>query len=112
MADKKETVSVATTSNRESLDPGFSYNELLNALVKGSTPLLDKQHEVTVEMFVLASGRNEQSCRNELDRKVDNGQLKKHRTIVNSSGRKMNAYYDPTKWQPKEVSIEQSSSTK
>lgn len=100
MAIKKETVPPTPADIGDSIKADFSYNELLNELVNQSMPTLNKEHEVSTEMYSLASGRTESACRDELDRKVRNGILKKHRVYSLEGRRGINAYYDPKKWNP------------
>jgi hypothetical protein len=76
-------------------------NLLLIELTKAvSKPYLDELHEVTIEMLSVSSGRDIQACRSELEKKFNNGQLKKH-IVIAGKNKIVNAYYDPARWNPK-----------
>lgn len=108
MANKKETVPTAAAGGREDLEPGFSYNELIDELTKGMSPCLDKEHEVTVSMLSLVSGAELSTCRRILDRKVQQDGWMKRMVRTGERGTSCYAFHDPKKWSPKEVLIEQS----
>jgi hypothetical protein len=48
----------------------------------------------------VSSGRDIQACRSELEKKFNNGQLKKH-IVIAGKNKIVNAYYDPARWNPK-----------
>ena len=103
MADQKKTLQATATRNSEDIEPGFSYNELMDELTKEiKLPKLDEEHEVTLAMMVKSTGRTETSVRELLERKVKAGILKKRYVIRAGDGQRIVAYYDPAKWNPEE----------